>query len=166
MPPDAVDQVIEQWATERPDLDVSGMAIIGRISRLKNTISPQLREVFAEHELEFWEFDVLATLLRNGSPYRLTAGQLLDSMMVTSGSMTNRLDRLEKRGLLKRSKDPTDGRIVRAGLTAKGKKKVSAALEAHAENERRIVGVLSKAEQAQLIDLMRRFITGLEQQGN
>ena len=164
MPPDAVDQVIEQWATERPDLDVSGMAIIGRISRLKNTISPRLSEVFAEHELELWEFDVLATLLRNGSPYRLTAGQLLDSMMVTSGSMTNRLDRLEKRGLLKRSKDPTDGRIVWAGLTAKGKKKVSEALQAHAENERRIVGVLSKAEQDQLIDLMRRFITGLEQQ--
>jgi len=109
MEPDHVDDVLAQWKRERPGVDVSAMAIIGRLSRLDKAIDRQLDDVFAEHGLELWEFDVLATLLRTGSPHQLTPGELLDAMMITSGAMTNRLDRLEKRGFVERAKSPADG---------------------------------------------------------
>ena len=100
--PDDVDRIVEQWNRERPDVDVSGMAIIGRLGRIEKSIRVRLDEVFSTHGLESWEFDVLATLLRSGGP--LTPGALLDSMMITSGAMTNRIDRLEQRAFVKRRK--------------------------------------------------------------
>ncbi len=154
---DHVDQIIEQWAAERPNVDVSAMAIIGRISRLERMIRPRLVEVFAKHDLESWEFDVLATLLRSGEPHQLTAGDLLASTMVTSGAMTNRIDRLEKRGLVKRLKSPTDGRQVLVTLTARGMKKVDAALVDHAANEAAIIANLSARDRSDLTHLLRRL---------
>ena len=158
---DHVDLILEQWERERPDVDVSGMAIIGRMGRLTKTIRPHLDTVFAQHGLESWEFDVLATLRRSGDPYRLSAGQLLGSMMITSGTMSNRIDRLEKRGLIQRVKDPSDGRVVLVALTDEGLKKVDAALVDHAANERRLVGVLTKSDREQLAHLLRQLQVGL-----
>ena len=152
---DPVDEIVEQWTRERPDVDVSGMAIIGRITRLEKLLRPRLDAVFAQHDLESWEFDVLATLLRNGEPHQLTPGQLLDSMMITSGAMTNRIDRLERRGFVKRAKSPTDGRQVLVTLTKNGLKKVDAALIDHAANESAIVDALTPDQRDQLIDLLR-----------
>lgn len=152
---DHVDEIVEQWARERPDVDVSGMAIIGRLSRLEQSIRPRLSAVFAEHDLESWEFDVLATLLRNGLPYQLTPGQLLDSMMITSGAMTNRIDRLEHRGFVERKKSTTDRRQVLVTLTKSGLNKVDAALVDHAANELVIVDALDPDQRQDLIDLLR-----------
>lgn len=158
---DPVDVIIEQWNTERPDVDVSAMAIIGRISRLDRIIQPRLNAVFATHDLESWEFDVLATLRRSGDPFRLSAGQLLDSMMITSGTMTNRIDRLEKRGFVQRIKDPDDGRIVLAALTKKGKETIDEALVDHAANEKSIVDSLASRDQLALTEILRRFYVSL-----
>lgn len=158
---DHVDEIVEQWTRERPDLDVSGMAIIGRITRLEKLIRPQLNGVFAEHDLESWEFDVLATLLRTGAPHQLTPGQLLDSMMITSGAMTNRIDRLEQSGLVKRTKSATDGRQVLVKLTKKGLRVVDSALIDHAANERAIVDALTPNQQDQLVELLRCLHLGV-----
>lgn len=152
---DPVDGIIDQWNRERPDVDVSGMAVIARVSRLDKLVRPNLNAVFAKHELEAWEFDVLATLVRNGEPHQLTPGQLLDSMMITSGSMTNRIDRLEARGLVERGKSPSDGRQVLVTLTTTGKRKLDAALVDHAGNELAIIERIEPAQRQQLTDLLR-----------
>ncbi len=131
------------------------MAVIGRISRLEKVIRPRLNAVFAQHDLESWEFDVLATLLRNGPPHQLTPGELLESMMITSGAMTNRIDRLEQRGFVKRAKSPSDGRQVLVTLTKKGMKTIDAALVDHAANELAIISALDPTQQKELIGLLR-----------
>lgn len=131
------------------------MAIIGRLTRLERVIRSRLEAVFAEHDLEAWEFDVLATLIRNGEPHQLTPGELLDSMMITSGAMTNRIDRLERRGFVKRHKNENDGRQVLVTLTTKGRKVADAALIDHAANELHIVSLLKPTQQQQLSDLLR-----------
>lgn len=154
---DHVDRIIEQWNRERPDVDVSGMAIIGRVTRLEKLIRSRLDVVFAQHDLESWEFDVLATLLRTGAPHQLTPGALLKSTMITSGAMTNRIDRLENRGFVKRIDNPDDGRQVLVTLTKKGLTTVDAALVNHAANELEIVGELGEDERYQLIELLRRL---------
>lgn len=158
---DHVDRIIEQWNEQRPDVDVEGMAVIGRISRLGRAISPLLAQVFAEHDLEPWEFDVLATLRRSGPPFQLTAGELMSSMMVTSGAVTNRIDRLEQRGLIRRDKDSEDGRIVRVGLTTEGLRKIDSALPDHAANELRLVTALTPEERETLVVLLRKLHTDL-----
>ncbi len=139
------------------------MAIIGRLARLERTIRPLLENVFAQHDLESWEFDVLATLRRSGKPYTLTAGQLLESMMIASGTMSNRLDRLETRGLLHRGKDPEDGRVVLVALTTDGGTKIDEALEDHTKNETSIVGNLSERDRRELARLLRRLSIALGQ---
>lgn len=159
---DRVDEIVKQWQAQRPDLDTSGMAVIGRLSRLDKLIRPLLDDVFADHGLESWEFDVLATLFRCGEPHQLTPGQLLESTMVTSGAMTNRLDRLEQRGLVTRTKSPDDGRQVLVSLTTTGRSTVDAAVTDHASNERRIVEALGPRQQQQLVGLLRQLHLALE----
>ena len=154
---DHVDEVVGQWELERPDVDVSGMAVIGRITRLNQALRPRLNTVFASHDLESWEFDVLATLLRNGVPYQLTPGELLDSMMITSGTMTNRIKRLEERGLVERVASPIDRRQVLVTLTDTGLAKVDAALVDHAANEAKIIASLTERQRDQLVKLLRRL---------
>jgi DNA-binding MarR family transcriptional regulator len=159
---DHVDEILRQWGRERPDVDVSAMAIIGRISRLERLISVRLDRVFAAHGFEAWEFDVLATLRRSGPPFELRAGQLIDAMMITSGTMTNRIDRLEHRGLVDRRKDPADGRVVLVALTATGRRRVDAALEAHAANELDIISALSTHDRDDLTRVLRRLHLALD----
>lgn len=161
-PRDHVDEILAQWGRERPDLDVSGMAITGRLSRLDHELRRRIDTVFAAHDLQSWEFDVLATLLRNGAPHELTPGELLDSMMITSGAMTNRLQRLEDRGLIRRTKSAADGRKVVVSLTAGGRRVVDAALVDHTANQRAIVGGLTSRQQAQLVTLLRALGSTLD----
>ena len=157
MEPDHVDHIVTQWHEQRPDIDVSGMAVIGRISRLELMVRPLLARVFAQHGLEAWEFDVLATLRRQGPPYQLTAGDLMAAMMITSGAITNRIDRLERRGLITRARHPTDGRIVLVALTESGLELVDGAVADHSANELNLIATLAPDEQQTLIDLLRKL---------
>ena len=154
---DAVDVILAQWAVERPDVDVSAIAVIGRISRLERLLAPELARVFAEHGLEAWQYDVLATLRRSGKPYELTIGAMLDSMMLASGTISHRIDRLEQRGLVERRPDPSDKRVVLVRLTTAGKRVVDAAIVDHAANETALLSGLAPRERAQLESLLRRL---------
>ena len=152
---DDVDAILDQWRSERPNVDLSGMAIIARISRLDRMIEPVLSAVFSKHGLESWEFDVLATLRRSGRPFQLTAGQLLTSMMIASGTVTNRIDRLATRGLVERVPSATDRRQVFVKLTKRGVSVVEAALIDHTTNEARLVAALTPAALRRLEDGLR-----------
>ncbi|MGY0230692.1 MarR family winged helix-turn-helix transcriptional regulator [Longispora urticae] len=156
-----VDGFLEQWRRERPDLDPAPMGIIGRVARLNALLDRELKQFFAGHGLEFWEFDVLATLRRSGAPHELTMGALLDHMMVTSGAITNRIDRMAARGFVERRADPADRRSVRVGLTDEGYRKVNTVISDHLDNERRILATLSGSEQAELAVLLRSLLIGL-----
>lgn len=160
---DAVDVILEQWAAERPDVDVSAIAVIGRISRLEKLLAPELARVFAQHGLEAWQYDVLATLRRAGKPYELTVGAMLDSMMLASGTITHRIDRLEQRGLVERRADPSDKRVVLVRLTAAGKRLVDTAIVDHAANETALLSGLTPRERAQLEALLRRLHLSLSE---
>ena len=129
--PDAVDTILDQWARERPDLDRAPMGILGRIARLARAYDTVNAQTFAEFGLQPDEFDVLATLRRHGAPYELNPRELLRTMMVASGTMTHRLDKLEKAKLIQRGRDPTDRRGVIVRLTVDGKRIVDDAVEAH-----------------------------------
>lgn len=162
---DAVDQILRQWAIERPDLDVSAMGVIGRISRASTALDQQLRPVFAAAGLAAGDFDVLATLRRSGAPFRLTPTQLSDSTMVTSGAVTKRLDRLERDGLVTRTVSAADGRGRTVELTDTGRDLVDAVVEKHAANEERLLSPLSAKERDQLAGYLRRVLVGLEDAG-
>jgi DNA-binding MarR family transcriptional regulator len=159
---DAVDVVTAQWARERPDLDVWPMGIIGRISRLDRLFGRDLKDFFAEHGLESFEFDVLATLRRSGAPYELTAGELLKAAMVTSGAITNRIDRMAAKGLVERDRDSADRRSVRIRLTDRGLALVDDVVGRHVANEERLLSSLDPAERDQLTGLLRALLESLE----
>lgn len=159
--PDAVDRVLAQWAKERPELDVSPMAVIGRISRAEAILDRRIAAVLAEHDLLPGEFDLLAALRRAGSPYRLTVGAMLASTMVTSGAITNRLNRLVAKGFVTRETDPNNRRSVVVTLTKPGLATVNGSLVSHVENERNLLASLSDDEQAQMISLLRKLLRGL-----
>ncbi|MGF1425274.1 MarR family winged helix-turn-helix transcriptional regulator [Kitasatospora sp. LaBMicrA B282] len=155
---DAVDDVIDQWQRERPDLDPVPMSLIGRINRFQNHVAVSLREYFSPHNLDLSEFDVLATLRRSGEPYELSAGTLLKSAMVTSGAITNRVDRLSAKGLVERHPSPTDRRAVLIRLTPAGRTLVDDILQGHIENEEQLISALSPEERTQLGALLRKLL--------
>lgn len=154
---DGVDLILEQWQRERPDLDTSPMAVIGRISRLAREIEQRLEPVYAADGLEPGWFDVLATLRRIGPPYRLRPTDFAATLMLTSSGATKRLDRLERAGLIARQPDPVDRRGILIGLTPKGRRLVDGTVVKHVANEKRIVSGLSRLEQRQLADLLRKL---------
>jgi DNA-binding MarR family transcriptional regulator len=158
---DAVDRILEQWHEVRPDLDSSPIAVIGRLSRLSAIVDRRLAENFARHDLEAWMYDVLATLRRSGPPYELTAGELLEQSMVTTGAMTNRVDRLEQRGLVERSAFPGDRRKVLVRLTESGLELVDQVVGGHLDTERELLRSLSANQQETLARLLRTALTGL-----
>jgi DNA-binding MarR family transcriptional regulator len=160
---DAVDAVLAQWRTERPDLDPRPMGVIGRLSRASRLIDRRLKQHFASDGLEPWEFDVLATL-RRAQPIapRLSAGELVASSMVTSGAITNRVDRLVARGLVTRDVDPDNRRRVLIGLTEAGQTLVDRLVEGHLEHERAMLSGLTDQQQNQLADLLRDLLLSLD----
>ena len=154
---DEVDALVEAWRRERPDLDVAPLEVLSRVSRLARHLDLARREAFAAHDLEPWEFDVLAALRREGEPYTLSPGRLLQVTLVTSGTMTNRIDRLEAKGLVARVPDPHDGRGVQVVLTADGRARVDAGLTDLLAHERAILSALTSDDRDSLADLLRRL---------
>lgn len=162
---DQVDKVREQWNRERPDLDVTPMVLIGRFKRIAQHLRQGMEQTFAAHGLNGASFDVLATLRRSGEPYRLSPGDLLATMMVTSGTMTNRIDQLEKVGYVERIRNTEDGRSVLISLTDKGFDLIDGAVTAHVETQARLTSGLSKAETATLNKLLAKFLEDFEGEG-
>ena len=158
---DEVDRIINAWEKERPDLDFSPLAILSRISRISRQLDIARRNAFAE--LENWGFDVLAALRRVGPPYQLSPSQLMQETMVTSGTITNRLDRLEEMDLIKRNPDPNDGRGIIVTLTKAGVRSVDKAMEDLLERERELIKTLSKQERDELTKLLREFSIPFDQ---
>lgn len=152
---DEVDDLVAAWRAQRPDLDVEPMQVLSRISRLSRHLDIARRGAFAEHGLESWEFDVLSALRRQGPPFQLTPGALLRATLVTSGTMTNRIDRLAAANLVRREPDPRDKRGVLVTLTAAGRERVDAALDGLLRRERVLLAGLGAGERQDLADLMR-----------
>ena len=157
---DAVDRITRQWNTVRPDIDISPIGVIGRVSRLSRLVDRRLAENFARFGIENWMYDVLATLRRSGEPYALTAGDLVRQTMVTTGAITNRIDRLEERGLVERA-GTDDRRKVLVRLTAKGLDLVEEVVVAHMATEREILAALSPRQQDELARLLRTTLLAL-----
>lgn len=158
---DGVDEILKQWQDERPDLDTSPMGVIGRLSRVTRLVENRLRESFAEQGLQPHEFDILATLRRSGTPFELTAGQLMQASMVTSGAITNRIDRLVSKGWVIRETDPNNRRSVRIRLSDSGREKVDAALVQHLATEASLLTSLNTTDQIQLTRLLRTLSIAL-----
>ncbi|HMO12196.1 MAG TPA: MarR family transcriptional regulator [Actinotalea sp.] len=155
---DEVDRIIEAWRRERPDLDVEPLAVLSRITRLAKHLDQARARAFDGHGLEQWEFDVLSALRRAGEPYELSPGALVTQTLVTSGTMTNRIDRLAARGLVERRPAPADRRGVLVTLTAGGRARVDAALADLLDVERDLLAALPAAERGTLATLLRRLV--------
>ncbi len=160
---DEVDELVAAWRAQRPDLDVEPMQVLSRISRLARHLDIARRGAFAEHGLESWEFDVLSALRRQGPPFQLTPGALLRATLVTSGTMTNRIDRLMRKDLVRREPDPRDRRGVLVTLTEQGRQRVDAALAGLLRRERVLLAGLNAGERRHLADLMRILLAPFDQ---
>jgi DNA-binding MarR family transcriptional regulator len=158
MTSDAIDHLVAQWNRERPDLDVTPTHVLQRITRLYLLQSASFAEVFARFGMSFGEYEVLAALTRSGPPYRLKPGELVGALVLSSGAVTNRIDRVEAAGLVERLPDPDDRRGTLVALTAKGRAVVDKAVRAHLANEERLLGGLSRTDRAQLTRLLRKLL--------
>jgi DNA-binding MarR family transcriptional regulator len=163
MESDPVDKILAQWQRERPDLDVSPMGIIGRMGRLAKHLERAIQETFSEFGLTIGEFDVLAALRRSGQPYQLSPTELFNTLMVSSGTMTHRIDRLEQAELVKRIPDLSDRRGTRIELTDRGFNVIEKAVEAHVINEHRVLSVLEASERKALTQLLRKLLVSFEE---
>jgi DNA-binding MarR family transcriptional regulator len=159
---DHVDEAVDQWRRERPDLDTEVLGLVGRLYSSVQLADVELAEGLAKRGLQPGWFDVLATLRRSGPPFELNPTELAEAMLVSSGGMTKRLDRLAEAGLVERRPDPSDRRAIRVRLTRRGKALVDRTLAEHLENQRRILGSLTPQQQRQLDRLLRRLLAGLE----
>jgi DNA-binding MarR family transcriptional regulator len=155
---DEVDRIVDAWARERPDLDVAPLQVLSRVDRLARHLDRARRSAFTASGLEPWEFDVLAALRRAGSPYQLSPKELLQQTLVSSGTMTNRIDRLVERRLVERRADPSDGRGVLVVMTAQGREQVDAAITVLVADESQMLAGLSRADQERLGALLRKLI--------
>lgn len=159
---DRVDEIIAQWARERPDLPAAPMELVGRIGRAERALAPLITESHRRFGLNREGFDVLATLRRAGAPYRLSPTELYHWLMLSSGAMTNRIDRLEADGFVERTPDPQDRRGILVGLTTKGKRLIDDAMTDHVANEERLLAHLSDADCAALNKILRKLLLGVE----
>jgi DNA-binding MarR family transcriptional regulator len=156
--PDEVDEIVAAWRRERPDLDVTPLEVLSRVSRLAEVLTERRANAFVEHGLRRHEFDVLSVLRRCGEPFELTAGELAALTHVTSGTMTSRLDRLVARGFVTRLPDPADGRLVRVRLTPAGRTHVDDAVAALLDIERELLAGLGPGERTSLAAMLRALL--------
>jgi DNA-binding MarR family transcriptional regulator len=154
---DEVDRIVEDWSRERPDVDFAPLQVLSRVARLGKHLDRARRQAFAASGLEPWEFDVLAALRRAGTPYQLSPKALLQQTLVSSGTMTNRIDRLVERRLVERRTDPHDGRGVLVVMTGRGAEAVDAAISELLDGEAELLEGLSKADQERLAGLLRKL---------
>ena len=159
MPPtsDEVDRIVDAWARERPDLDFSPLQVLSRVGRLSRHLERARRAAFSASELESWEFDVLSALRRAGTPYQLSPKALLLQTLVSSGTMTNRIDRLVERTLVERRTDPNDGRGILVVMTSLGQERVDRAIRELLTAEQALLDALSLADQERLAGLLRKL---------
>lgn len=159
---DEVDRIVAAWRRERPDLDVSPMEILSRVSRLARQLDLARKSSFSDYGIEGWAFDVLSALRRAGEPYQLSPSTLLQETLVTSGTMTNRIDRLVARGWVDRRPDPGDRRGVLVQLSDSGRATVDSALADLLVKEREILSGLTPAGSRKLAALLRELSTGFD----
>lgn len=160
---DEVDRIIAAWHAQRPDLDLAPLEIFSRVGRLTRHLEIARRKAFSSSQLEAWEFDVLSALRRAGSPFELTPGRLMEETLVSSGTMTNRIDRLMTKGLVTREADTSDRRVVRVRLSPRGRKVVDAAMAQLLEFERELLGPLSKDSRKDLAASLRELLVPFDQ---
>jgi DNA-binding MarR family transcriptional regulator len=161
---DHIDKILNQWSREKPELEIRAMGLIGRIKRLSHLLELEMEKVHGEFGLNLASFDVLATLRRSGSSFTLSPGDLLSSSMVTSGTMTNRIDQLVKAGFVVRVQNPDDGRSVLVSLTKKGLKVIDAVVEEHVQIQSRLVEGLSESQFDRLNRLLSTYLVMVENQ--
>jgi DNA-binding MarR family transcriptional regulator len=161
---DEVDRIVEAWSRERPDLDFSPLQVLSRVGRLSRHLERARRTAFAASDLELWEFDVLSALRRAGTPYQLSPKALLQQTLVTSGTMTNRIDRLVDRGLVERRTDPHDGRGILVVMTADGQERVDAAISTLLAAESELLDKLTGPDQDRLSGLLRKLSLDFDEQ--
>ncbi|ANP73327.1 MarR family winged helix-turn-helix transcriptional regulator [Cryobacterium arcticum] len=154
---DEVDRIVDAWLRERPDLDFAPLQVFSRVARLSKHLDRARRTAFSRSELDSWEFDVLSALRRAGAPYELSPKLLLQQTLVSSGTMTNRIDRLVERGLVTRRTDPNDGRGIFVGMTPAGLTRVDAAITRLVDAEAALLASLPVADQERLAALLRRL---------
>lgn len=159
---DEVDRIVGAWGIQRPDLDFSPLEVLSRVDRLSRHLDRARREAFRRSDLEPWEWDVLSALRRAGEPYQLSPKQLLQQTLVSSGTMTNRIDRLVGRRLVRRESDPADGRSVLVTITDDGKTRVDAAITRLVDAEAVLLGVLSRGDRERLAGLLRKLSLGFD----
>ncbi|KPL96570.1 MarR family winged helix-turn-helix transcriptional regulator [Vibrio splendidus] len=159
---DAIDRVVEQWAKEKPELETEPMAMMGRIMRIAKYMETQVAELHKKYDMKLGEFDVLATLRRSGKPYRLTPSELIGSMMLTSGAMTNRLDKLEVKGLISREHSKEDRRSVSVQLTKDGLILIDQMMTEHVETQKKLVKSLSASQKKNTNQLLKTWLSAYE----
>lgn len=164
MPPEAdeVDRIVEAWVAQRPDLDFSPLGVLSRVDRLSRHLDRARRDAFRRSELEPWEWDVLSALRRAGEPFQLSPKQLLQQTLVSSGTMTNRIDRLVARRLVRREADPGDGRSVLVTMTDDGRTRVDAAITRLVDAEALLLSTLSRPDRERLASLLRKLSIGFD----
>lgn len=154
---DEVDNMVAAWHAVRPDLEVSPLQVFSRISRLARRLDRYRHEAFAVRGVGNWEFDVLSALRKSGSPFVMTAGELMQETLVSSGTMTNRLGRLQQRGLVKKVVDSKDRRVVNVFLTKLGCEVVDNVIAELLEREKFLLKDLSDGEKVQIEQLLRQL---------
>ena len=159
---DEVDRIVAAWRDVRPDIDVAPMEVLSRVTRLSRQLDRRRKSVFASHGLETWAFDVLSSLRRAGDPYQMSPSALTVELLVTSGTMTNRIDRLASAGWVSRQRDPADRRGVLVKLTAAGRQKVDDALSDFLDLEAQMLRALDDDECASLADSLRHLVVSVE----
>ncbi|WP_234495824.1 MarR family winged helix-turn-helix transcriptional regulator [Vibrio maritimus] len=159
---DAIDRVVEQWAKQKPELDTDPMAMMGRLMRIAKYMETKVADLHKKYDLKLGEFDVLATLRRSGKPYRLTPSELIDTMMLTSGAMTNRLDKLETKGLILREHSKEDRRSVTVQLTKDGFILIDKLIEEHADVQKSLVKSMTSAQKKQANQLLKVWLSQYE----
>lgn len=159
---DDVDRIVDAWQRVRPEIDVTPLHVLSRVGRLARLLDLARRSAFAEHDLEGWAFDVLSALRRAGDPYRLSPGRLIAETLVSSGTMTNRVDRLVRAGLVERRPSTQDRRGVQVQLTPEGLARVDAAMDDLLVRERHLLESLGDADRAALADLLRTLLVGFD----
>lgn len=155
---DHVDEVLHQWEDQRPDLDLSPLGIFSRVIRLSKLFEKNVKAVLAPLGLDSWSFDVLSTLRRQGEPYGLSPTELRRAALLTSGAMTNRIDRLEQRGLVERHANPDDRRAIEVRLTPRGVELIDRAVVARLRLAERLASRLDAGDQLELSRLLRELL--------
>jgi DNA-binding MarR family transcriptional regulator len=159
---DEVDRIVRAWGEQRPDLDFSPLEVLSRVDRLSRHLDRARREAFRRSDIEPWEWDVLSALRRAGEPYQLSPKQLLQQTLVSSGTMTNRIDRLVGRRLVRREDDPDDGRSILVVLTSDGRIRVDAAITRLVDAEAQLLDRLARSDRERLAGLLRKLSMGFD----